>query len=104
MLRGLNSRLVASIFSLDLFLCVCVYKSIFELFFCLRSIEKVILYTGGTVSLQEESIIEKGKKFRPRTLSEIMVGNQVEKTRKLIQKAERAQLKILQRKKEWDEL
>ncbi|XP_038202030.1 cilia- and flagella-associated protein 44 [Arvicola amphibius] len=60
--------------------------------------------TGGTVSLQEESIIEKGKKFRPRTLSEIMVGNQVEKTRKLIQKAERAQLKILQRKKEWDEL
>lgn len=79
-------------------------KTIFELFFCLRSIEKVILFTGGAVSLQEESLIEKGKKFRPRTLSEIMVGNQVEKTRKLIQKAERAQLKILQRKKEWDEL
>lgn len=79
-------------------------KTIFELFFCLRSIEKLILYTGRTVSLQEESIIEKGKRFQPRTLSEIMVGNQVEKTRKLIQKAERAQLKILQRKKEWDEL
>ncbi|KAL1788714.1 cilia-and flagella-associated protein 44 isoform X1 [Sigmodon hispidus] len=60
--------------------------------------------TGGSVNIQEESIIEKGKKFRPRTLSEIMVGNQIEKTRKLIQKAERAQLKILQRKKEWDEL
>lgn len=79
-------------------------KTIFELFFCLRGIEKVILCTGGTVSLQEESIIEKGKKFQSRTLSEIMVGNQVEKTRKLIQKAEQAQLKILQRKREWDEL
>ncbi|XP_040606721.1 cilia- and flagella-associated protein 44 isoform X2 [Mesocricetus auratus] len=60
--------------------------------------------TSGSASIQEESIIEKGKKTRPRTLSEIMVGNQVEKTKKLIQKAERAQLKILQRKKEWDEL
>ncbi|CAH6792361.1 cilia- and flagella-associated protein 44 [Phodopus roborovskii] len=60
--------------------------------------------TSGGANLQEESIIEKGKKYRPRTLSEIMVGNQIEKTRKLIQKAERAQLKILQRKKEWDEL
>lgn len=103
MLRGLNSRLVASIFSLHLFF-VYKLKTIFELFFCLRSIEKLILYTGRTVSLQGESIIEKGKRFQPRTLSEIMVGNQVEKTRKLIQKAERAQLKILQRKKEWDEL
>lgn len=64
----------------------------------------MILCTGGSASIQEESIIEKGKKTRPRTLSEIMVGNQVEKTKKLIQKAERAQLKILQRKKEWDEL
>nr|XP_042115263.1 cilia- and flagella-associated protein 44 isoform X3 [Peromyscus maniculatus bairdii] len=60
--------------------------------------------TGGSVSLQEESIIEKGKKFRPRTLSEIMVGNQIEKIKNVIQKAERAQNKILQRKKEWDEL
>ncbi|XP_059133112.1 cilia- and flagella-associated protein 44 isoform X1 [Peromyscus eremicus] len=60
--------------------------------------------TGGSVSLQEESIIEKGKQFRPRTLSEIMVGNQIEKIKKVIQKAERAQNKILQRKKEWDEL
>ncbi|XP_052596739.1 cilia- and flagella-associated protein 44 isoform X4 [Peromyscus californicus insignis] len=60
--------------------------------------------TGGSVSLQEESIIEKGKTFRPRTLSEIMVGNQIEKIKKVIQKAERAQNKILQRKKEWDEL
>ncbi|XP_021065572.1 cilia- and flagella-associated protein 44 [Mus pahari] len=60
--------------------------------------------TGGSISLQEESMLEKGKKFRPRTLSEIMVENQIEKTKKLIQQAERAQLKILQRKKEWEEL
>ncbi|XP_052014912.1 cilia- and flagella-associated protein 44 [Apodemus sylvaticus] len=60
--------------------------------------------TGGSISLQEESVSEKGKKFRPRTLSEIMVENQIEKTKKLIQQAERAQLKILQRKKEWEEL
>ncbi|XP_063486095.1 cilia- and flagella-associated protein 44 isoform X3 [Symphalangus syndactylus] len=59
---------------------------------------------GGSVTIQEESIIEKGKKFRPKTLSEIMVENQIEKTRKLILKAERAQLKIQQRKKEWEEL
>ena len=49
-------------------------------------------------------MLEKGKKFRPRTLSEIMVENQIEKTKKLIQQAERAQFKILQRKKEWEEL
>ncbi|XP_004436632.2 PREDICTED: cilia- and flagella-associated protein 44 [Ceratotherium simum simum] len=60
--------------------------------------------TGGSVSVPEESIIEKGKKFRPKTLSEIMVENQIEKTRKLMLKAERAQLKIQQRKKEWEEL
>lgn len=33
-----------------------------------------------------------------------MVENQIEKTRKLILKAERAQMKIQQRKKEWEEL
>ncbi|XP_047648289.1 cilia- and flagella-associated protein 44 isoform X1 [Phacochoerus africanus] len=60
--------------------------------------------TGGSISVPEESIIEKGKKFRPKTLSEIMVENQIEKTRKLILKAERAQFKIQQRKKEWEEL
>ncbi|XP_044627520.1 cilia- and flagella-associated protein 44 isoform X1 [Equus asinus] len=60
--------------------------------------------TGGSISVPEESIIEKGKKFRPKTLSEIMVENQIEKTRKLIVKAERAQIKIRQRKKEWEEL
>ncbi|XP_007945643.1 cilia- and flagella-associated protein 44 [Orycteropus afer afer] len=60
--------------------------------------------TGMAVSIPEESIVEKGKKFRPKTLSEIMVGNQIEKTRKVILKAERAQQKILQRKKEWEEL
>ncbi|XP_045758828.1 cilia- and flagella-associated protein 44 [Mirounga angustirostris] len=60
--------------------------------------------TGGSIGVPEESIIEKGKKFRPKTLSEIMVENQIEKTKKLILKAERAQLKIQQRKKEWDEL
>ncbi|XP_037601374.1 cilia- and flagella-associated protein 44 isoform X2 [Cebus imitator] len=59
---------------------------------------------GESVIEQEDSIIEKGKKFRPKTLSEIMVKNQIEKTRKLILKAERAQLKIQQRKKEWEEL
>jgi fructose-specific phosphotransferase system component IIB len=64
----------------------------------------LILSIGRSVSIQEESIIEKGKKFRPKTLSEIMVRNQIEKTKKLIQKAERAQLKIQQRKKEWEEL
>lgn len=64
----------------------------------------MILCTGMSTILQEELIIEKEKKLGPRTLSEIMVGNQVEKTQKLIVKAERAQLKILQRKKEWEEL
>ena len=54
--------------------------------------------------MPEESVIKKGKKFRPKTLSEIMVENQIEKTRKLILKAERAQMKIQQRKKEWEEL
>ncbi|XP_045641123.1 cilia- and flagella-associated protein 44 isoform X3 [Ursus americanus] len=60
--------------------------------------------TDGRISVEEESIIEKGKKFRPKTLSEIIVENQIEKTRKLILKAERAQLKIQQRKKEWEDL
>ncbi|MBZ3875207.1 Cilia- and flagella-associated protein 44, partial [Sciurus carolinensis] len=60
--------------------------------------------TGESIIIQEETMIEKGKIFRPRTLSEIMIDNQIEKTRKLIQKAERAQLKIQQRKKEWEEL
>ncbi|XP_060005028.1 cilia- and flagella-associated protein 44 [Lagenorhynchus albirostris] len=60
--------------------------------------------TGGSISVPEESIIEKGKKFRPKTLSEIMVESQIEKTRKLILKAERAQMKIQQRKKEWEEM
>ncbi|KAM6162750.1 cilia- and flagella-associated protein 44 [Erethizon dorsatum] len=60
--------------------------------------------TGVSINIQEESVIDKGNKFRPRTLSEIMVENQIEKTRKLILKAERAQLKIQQRKKEWEEL
>ncbi|XP_027630268.1 cilia- and flagella-associated protein 44, partial [Tupaia chinensis] len=60
--------------------------------------------TGETISVQEESIVEKGKQFRPKTLSEIMVENQIEKTKKLILKAEKAHLKILQRKKEWEEL
>ncbi|KAM5281126.1 cilia- and flagella-associated protein 44 [Ctenodactylus gundi] len=59
---------------------------------------------GESMSVQEESMIEKGKKFRPKTLSQIMVENQIEKTRKLITKAEKAQLKIQQRKKEWEEL
>lgn len=61
-------------------------------------------HTGRSVSMPEESIIEKGKKFRPKTLSEIMVDNQIEKARKLKLKAARAQLKIQQRKKEWEEL
>ncbi|XP_004675512.1 PREDICTED: cilia- and flagella-associated protein 44 [Condylura cristata] len=60
--------------------------------------------SGGSMVMPEESIIEKVEKYRPRTLSEIMVKNQIEKTRKLIIKAEKAQLKIQQRKKEWDEL
>lgn len=61
-------------------------------------------HTGRSVGMPEEPIIEKGKKFRPKTLSEIMVDNQIEKARKLKLKAERAQLKIQQRKKEWEEL
>ncbi|XP_007516403.1 cilia- and flagella-associated protein 44 [Erinaceus europaeus] len=60
--------------------------------------------SGASISATEESLIEKGKKFRPKTLSEIMVKNQIEKTRKLIVKAEKAQQKIQQRKKEWEEL
>ncbi|XP_051006513.1 cilia- and flagella-associated protein 44, partial [Acomys russatus] len=60
--------------------------------------------TGASVTIQEESVVDKEKKTRPRTLSEIMVENQIEKTKKLIQQAERAQTKIQQRKKEWDEL
>lgn len=64
----------------------------------------MILWTGESVSIIEEAIIEKEKKVRPRTLSEIMIENQIEKTRKLILKAEKAQQKIQQRKKEWEEL
>lgn len=75
-------------------------------FRCFKNIEKkmLTLCTDGRISMAEESIIEKGKKFRPKTLSEIIVENQIEKTRKLILKAERAQLKIQQRKKEWEDL
>ncbi|XP_036303112.1 cilia- and flagella-associated protein 44 [Pipistrellus kuhlii] len=60
--------------------------------------------TGGEMSVPEESIIEKGKLFRPKTLSQIMIDNQIVKTKKLILKAERAHQKIQQRKKEWEEL
>lgn len=62
------------------------------------------LCTGGSISVQEESVIEKGKQFRPKTLSQIMVDNQIEKTKKLVLKAERAQQKIQQRKKQWEDL
>lgn len=62
------------------------------------------LCAGGDTSVPEESIIEKGKLFRPKTLSQIMIENQIEKTKKLILKAERAQQKIQQRNKEWEEL
>lgn len=62
------------------------------------------LCAGGIISVPEESIIEKGKLFRPKTLSQIMIENQIEKTKKLILKAERAQQKIQQRKREWEEL
>ncbi|XP_006864267.1 PREDICTED: WD repeat-containing protein 52-like [Chrysochloris asiatica] len=64
----------------------------------------LMFWTGMMTSLPDESIVEKGKKFRPKTLSEIMVENQIEKTRKVILKAEKAQFKIQQRKKEWEEL
>ncbi|KAM5335444.1 cilia- and flagella-associated protein 44 isoform 2-T2 [Glossophaga mutica] len=60
--------------------------------------------TGGSISVQEESVIEKGKQFRPKTLSQIMVDNQIEKTKKLVLKAERARQKIQQRKKQWEDL
>ncbi|XP_019507772.1 PREDICTED: cilia- and flagella-associated protein 44 [Hipposideros armiger] len=60
--------------------------------------------TGGHMNVPEDSIIEKGKHFRPKTLSQIMVENEIEKARKLMLKAERAQFKIQQRKKEWEEL
>ncbi|XP_037381439.1 cilia- and flagella-associated protein 44 [Talpa occidentalis] len=60
--------------------------------------------SGGGLVMPEESLIGKVDKYRPRTLSEIMVNNQIEKTKKLILKAEKAQLKIQQRKKEWEEL
>ncbi|KAF6117975.1 cilia and flagella associated protein 44 [Phyllostomus discolor] len=60
--------------------------------------------TAGSISVQEESVIEKGKQFRPKTLSQIMVENQIEKTKKLVLKAERARQKIQQRKKQWEDL
>lgn len=56
------------------------------------------------VGVRNDSIIAEGKKLRPKTLSEIMVHNQIEKTRKLMLKAEKAQQKIQQREKEWEEL
>ncbi|XP_036913273.1 cilia- and flagella-associated protein 44 [Sturnira hondurensis] len=59
---------------------------------------------AGSISVQEESVIEKGKQFRPKTLSQIMVENQIEKTKKLVLKAERARQKIQQRKKQWEDL
>lgn len=66
--------------------------------------EMLTFCTGRIISLPEESILGKGKQFRPKTLSQIMVENHIEKTRKLILKAERAQFKIQQRKEEWEEL
>ncbi|XP_008573041.1 PREDICTED: WD repeat-containing protein 52 [Galeopterus variegatus] len=59
---------------------------------------------GGSISIQEESIIEKGKKFRPKTLSEIMVKNQIEKTRKLILKQDRSQSSREPPQKSWENL
>lgn len=62
------------------------------------------LCAGESISAPEESIIEKGKLCRPKTLSQIMIENEIEKTKKIMLKAERAQQKIQQRKKEWEEL
>lgn len=82
-----------------------IENNIWALSWYSKKIENICwLCIGGSISVPEESVIEKGKKFRPKTLSEIMVENQIEKTRKLILKAERAQMKIQQRKKEWEEL
>ncbi|XP_074070622.1 cilia- and flagella-associated protein 44 [Macrotis lagotis] len=52
----------------------------------------------------EDFFREKEKKGRPKSLSELMVENQIDKMRKIMAKAERAQNKILQRRKEWEEL
>ncbi|XP_044522710.1 cilia- and flagella-associated protein 44 [Gracilinanus agilis] len=56
------------------------------------------------ISAADDIFMEKERKGRPRTLSEIMVENQINKLKKIILKAERAQHKILQRRKEWEEL
>ncbi|XP_072470087.1 cilia- and flagella-associated protein 44 [Notamacropus eugenii] len=55
-------------------------------------------------TVTDEIFMEKEKKGRPRTLSDLMVGNQIEKMKKIMIKAEKAQNKILQRRKEWEEL
>ncbi|XP_055965110.1 cilia- and flagella-associated protein 44 [Sorex fumeus] len=60
--------------------------------------------SGQSVPVRADSVIPEGKKLRPRTLSEIMVNNQIERTRRLMLKAEKAQQKIQQREKEWEEL
>ncbi|XP_068925975.1 cilia- and flagella-associated protein 44 [Petaurus breviceps papuanus] len=61
--------------------------------------DSVPLVTGP-----EEVFMEKEKKGRPRNLSELMVENQIDKMKKIMIKAEKAQNKILQRRKEWEEL
>ncbi|XP_036602238.1 cilia- and flagella-associated protein 44 [Trichosurus vulpecula] len=60
--------------------------------------------TGGVEEIFVEKEKEKEKKGRPRTLSEFIVENQVGKMKKIMVKAEKAQNKILQRRKEWEEL
>nr|XP_020862787.1 cilia- and flagella-associated protein 44 isoform X2 [Phascolarctos cinereus] len=52
----------------------------------------------------DDIFIEKERKGQPRTLSDLMVENQVDKMKKIMIKAEKAQNKILQRRKEWEEL
>ncbi|XP_051841259.1 cilia- and flagella-associated protein 44 isoform X1 [Antechinus flavipes] len=52
----------------------------------------------------EEIFAEKEKKKRYRTLADIMVENQIAKMKKIMIKAEKAQNKILQRRREWEEL
>ncbi|XP_028931006.1 cilia- and flagella-associated protein 44 isoform X2 [Ornithorhynchus anatinus] len=44
------------------------------------------------------------KPLRPKTFGGVLVENQIEKMKKIIAKAEKAKLKISQRKKEWEEL
>ncbi|XP_074157296.1 LOW QUALITY PROTEIN: cilia- and flagella-associated protein 44 [Sminthopsis crassicaudata] len=52
----------------------------------------------------EEIFAEKEKKRRSRTLGDLMVENQIAKMKKIMMKAEKAQNKILQRRREWEEL